>query len=111
MHVLQKVCNGSADIAAPLYRLTDLKSQFNWTAECEAVFKRVKNALCSSPILSYPQSSGMFILDTDANNIGIGVVLSQVQDKEEKVIEYFSSETREELLCYEEGVAGDCQSF
>ena len=32
----------------------------------------------------------MFILDKDASNIGIGAVLSQVQDKEEKVIEYFS---------------------
>ena len=77
--------------AAPLYRLTDLKSQFNWTAESEAAFKRLKNTLCSSPILSYPQSSGMFIVDTDASNIGIGAVLSQVQDKEEKVIEYVSS--------------------
>ena len=34
----------------------------------------------------------MFILDTDASNIVIGAVLSRVQDKEEKVIEYFSSE-------------------
>mgnify|MGYP005985091303 FL=1 len=50
----------------------------------------------------------MFILDKDASNIGIGAVLSQVQDKEEKVIEYFSSvllkpeknycATRKELL-------------
>ena len=47
-------------------------------------------------------------MDTDASNIGIGAVLSQVQDKEEKVIEYFSSvlskpeknycATRKELL-------------
>ena len=104
----RRFVNGFADIVAPLHRLTDLKSQFNWTAECEAAFKRLKNALCSSPILSYPQSSGMFILDTDASNIGIGAVLSQVQDKEEKVIEYFSSvlskpeknycATRKELL-------------
>ena len=52
----------------------------------------------------------MFILDTDASNIGIGAVLSQVQDKEEKVIEYFSSVlskpeknfcvTRKELLAF-----------
>ena len=55
----------------------------------------------------------MFNLDTDASNIGICAVLSRVQDKEEKVMEYFSSatfESREELLCYEEGVIGDCQS-
>ena len=71
--------------------LMDLKSQFNWTAECEAAFKRLKNAVYSSPILSYPQSSRMLILDTDASNIGIGAVLSQVQDKVEKVVEYFSS--------------------
>ena len=47
--------------------------------------------VCSSPTLSYPQSSGTFIFDTDASNIGIGAVLSQVQDKEEKVIQYFSN--------------------
>ncbi|XP_063920956.1 uncharacterized protein LOC135135765 [Zophobas morio] len=103
----RRFVNGFADIAAPLHRLMDLKSQFNSAAECEAAFKRLKNALCSSPILSYPQSSGMFILDTDASNIGIGAVLSQVQDKEEKVIEYFSGillktenycATRKELL-------------
>ncbi|KAJ3645225.1 hypothetical protein Zmor_022902 [Zophobas morio] len=74
--------------AVPLQRLTDFKSQFNWTAECEAAFKRLKNALCSSPMLSYSQSSGMFILDTDASNIGVSATLSQMQDNEEKVIEY-----------------------
>ena len=48
----RRLVNGFADIAAPLYRLTGLKSQFNWTAECEVPFKRLKNALCSNPILS-----------------------------------------------------------
>jgi len=33
---------------------------------------------------------GQFILDTDASNHGIGVVLSQVQNGSEKVIAYFS---------------------
>ena len=50
-----------ADIAASLHRLTDLNFQFNWTAECEEGYKRLKNALCSSP-LRPPQSSKMFIL-------------------------------------------------
>ena len=53
-----------------------MKSQFNWTAEYEAAFKILKDALSSSPILSYPQSSGMFILVIDASNIGIDAVLS-----------------------------------
>ena len=35
----RRFVNGFADIAAPLHRLADLKSQFNWTAECEAAFK------------------------------------------------------------------------
>jgi len=40
---------------------------------------------------SYPQPKGKFILDTDASNAGIGAVLSQIQNGEEHVIEYFST--------------------
>ena len=42
-------------------------------------FEKLKTALVSSPILSYPQNEGLFILDTDASNVGMGAVLSQVQ--------------------------------
>jgi hypothetical protein len=42
--------------------------------------------LCEAPILAYPLPKGLFVLDTDASNIGIGGVLSQVQDNKEKVI-------------------------
>jgi hypothetical protein len=33
---------------------------------------------------------GSFILDTYASNVGMGSVLSQVQDGQEKVISYYS---------------------
>jgi hypothetical protein len=33
---------------------------------------------------------GIFILDTDASNIGIGGILQQVQDGKEQVIAYAS---------------------
>ena len=59
-------------------------------------------------MLSYPLPEGEFILDTDASNVGIGGVLSQIQDGQEKVIAYFSKTlskpernycaTRKELL-------------
>jgi len=44
----------------------------------------------SSPILAMPNDGDPFILDTDACDVSIGAVLSQVQDGEERVIAYAS---------------------
>ena len=63
---------------------------FKWTPECNDSFLFLKKALCEAPILAYPLPKGLFVLDTDASNIGIGGVLSQVQDNKEKVIAYGS---------------------
>lgn len=86
----RRFVEGFANIAAPLHKLTEANNTFTWSQTCENSFRRLKAALCSSPILAYPKQRGQFILDTDASNIGIGAVLSQVQDGEERVIEYFS---------------------
>ncbi|GBM04785.1 Transposon Ty3-G Gag-Pol polyprotein [Araneus ventricosus] len=77
-------------IARPLHKLTEAKSNFNWTEECEKSCNSLKRALTSSPILTYPWTDKDFILDTDANNEGIGAVLSQNIGNEERVIAYFS---------------------
>ncbi|GBN88600.1 Retrovirus-related Pol polyprotein from transposon 297 [Araneus ventricosus] len=95
-------------IARPLHKLTEAKSNFNWTEECEKSFNSLKQALTSSPILTFPRNDKDFILDTDASNEGIGAVLSQIIVNEERVIAYFSKSlgkpernycvTRKELL-------------
>ncbi|GBN12768.1 Retrovirus-related Pol polyprotein from transposon 297, partial [Araneus ventricosus] len=77
-------------IARSLHKLTETKSNFNWTEECEKSFNSLKQALTSSPILTYPRTDKDFILDTDASNEGIGAVLSQNIGNEERVIAYFS---------------------
>ncbi|GBM36473.1 Retrovirus-related Pol polyprotein from transposon 297 [Araneus ventricosus] len=77
-------------IARPLHKLTEAKSNFTWTEECEKSFNSLKQALTSSPILTYPRTDKEFILDTDASNEGIGAVLSQNIGNEERVIAYFS---------------------
>ncbi|GBM92540.1 Retrovirus-related Pol polyprotein from transposon 297, partial [Araneus ventricosus] len=95
-------------IARPLHKLTEARSNFNWTEECENSFNSLKQALITSPVLTYPRTDKEFILDTDASNEGIGAVLSQKIGNEECVIAYFSKSlgkpernycvTRKELL-------------
>jgi len=73
-----------------LFLLTENSSKFIWSEQCNSAFEELRQRLISSPILSFPTKDGQFILDTDASNHGIGAVLSQIQNKEEKVIVYFS---------------------
>ena len=97
-----------SEIASPLTKLTEKKADFHWDQECQVAFDGLKEALCEAPVLAYPRSSGLFNVDTDASNTGVGGVLSQLQDDEEKVIWYASKKlsraqrqycvTRRELL-------------
>ncbi|GBN41538.1 Retrovirus-related Pol polyprotein from transposon 297 [Araneus ventricosus] len=71
-------------ISRPLHKLTEARSNFNWTEECEKSFNSLKQALITSPVLTYPRTDKKFILDTDASNEGIGAVLSQKIGSEEE---------------------------
>ena len=86
----RKFIDTFADKAKPLIQLTEKANKFSWGEKEENSFQDLKNALVSAPILAYPDPNLPFILDTDASNIGIGAVLSQVQGDEEKVIAYAS---------------------
>jgi hypothetical protein len=66
------------------------------------------------PLFLPTSSQERFIVDTDANNVGIGGVLSEVQDGQERVIAYYSKMlnkaegnycvTRQELLAIVRGL-------
>ena len=49
----------------------------------------MKQLLSETPILGYPTADDPFVVDTDASLVGVGAVLSQIQDGNEKVIPYF----------------------
>ena len=110
----RRFVEGFATIARPLHKLTEKKNPFRWTPECQESFMRLKQALCSSPILCYPTIRQNFVLDTDASGVGIGAVLSQVEDGKERVVAYYSRAlnkaernyciTRKELLAVVEAV-------
>lgn len=44
----------------------------------------------SAQVLAYPRTKELLLLDTDASNVGVGAVLSQVHDGEEIFIAYYS---------------------
>jgi len=62
--------------------------KFKWTTQYDHAFNKLKNALISSPILAMPNDTDPFLLDTDACDVSIGAVLSQVQGGVELIIAY-----------------------
>ncbi len=86
-----------SEIVAPMVELTKKDKSFIWTEKAQRAFDKIKTAMCAPPILALPQPTGEYILDTDASNVGVGAVLSQVQEGKEKVIAYGSKTlTREQ---------------
>ena len=71
-----------ATILAPLTKLTTkaYTNQFNWTAECQHAFNTLQARLCNSPVLVHPNFNKEFMLQTDASDIGLGAILSQLDD-------------------------------
>ena len=78
-----------AELAQPLYNLTG-KNLFRWSEKEQEAFQKLCQALVQPPVLTLPNSVDPFILDTDASDTGIGGVLSQVQEGQERVIAYGS---------------------
>lgn len=97
-----------SEICTPLHELQGKGVEFHWGERQQRAFEELKSRLMAAPILSYPTPTGQFLLDTDASNVCVGAVLSQLQDGEEKVIAYGSAHlqspqqrycvTRRELL-------------
>ena len=73
----RRFVKGFATLAQPLHSLTKANSRFNWTIDCQSAFDALKTMLLMSPVLSFPDFSRGFILETDASVKGLGAVLSQ----------------------------------
>lgn len=72
-----------ADIARPLHALTSVSaSPWQWSPECQSAFTALKTALTSQPVLALPDFSRPFSssLHCDASNVGLGDVLSQLDE-------------------------------
>ena len=81
---------GMAGRMTLLYELTGSRAKWEWTKEHTQVFEELRRAMTSPPVLGFPNTRDLFILDTDASDFAIGAELSQLQDDKEQVISYAS---------------------
>ena len=62
----------------PLTKLLAQDCEFVWDNQCDISFQMLKDALCSAPILKYPNTTKPYILYTDASKYGWAGVLTQM---------------------------------
>ena len=76
--------------AKPLTNLLKKEVTFKWGSEEEESFKDLRQALCESPILQYPDYEQPFTITTDASGYAVGALLSQKKDGIDLPIAFFS---------------------
>ena len=81
-------------IAAPLTELTRVSVDFIWTDRQQVPFDTLKELLTSAPVLAFPRGDLEYVVDCNASDYGVGGVLSQVQEGDERVIAYYSHALR-----------------
>lgn len=77
-------------LTAPLTSLLRKNQKFVWSSSCEEAFRALKDHLIRAPVLSCPDFSLPFQIQTDASGYGIGAVLTQQHPDGERVIAYLS---------------------
>lgn len=76
--------------ARPTYELLKKDTPFLWSEECEIGFKKLKEALMSPQVLTFPNFNETFIVTTDASDFAMGAILSQGEVPHDRPIQYFS---------------------
>jgi len=78
-----------AEVAVPLTRLTG-NVDFEWTADAEASYQRLKMLVTSAPVLRCFDKRHPIYLSTDASGYAIGGVLEQEDGQGRRPVAYFS---------------------
>lgn len=66
-------------ISRPLTDMLRKGVPFIWTSTTEEAFQLLKQKLIQAPILVVPDFSKTFVVETNASDLGVGVVLMQEQ--------------------------------
>ncbi|GJX94985.1 putative reverse transcriptase domain-containing protein [Tanacetum coccineum] len=86
----RRFIEGFSLIAKPLTKLTQKNKKFEWGADEDEAFQKLKQDLCTALILAFPEGPDDFIIYCDASLKGYGAVLM----KRGKVIAYASRQLK-----------------
>jgi len=89
-----------AELSKHLTVLTKKDHDFMWGPEQQEAFEKLKDRLCTTPVLAYPDFSQPFILTTDASKMAVAAVLSQLQEGVERPLAYASRQLTKNEASY-----------
>ena len=73
-----------------------MNTKLTWTKEIDKIFEKMKKEVATQPTLVFPSFEKPFVLECDASNIVVGVVLSQ----EGRLVEFFRKRLNEPKTRY-----------
>lgn len=81
-----------ADRSVALNDLTKASApnKVRWTEECDRAFQDLKDAVCTQSVLHSPDFDKPFTLQTDASGVGLGAVLLQEVEGENRPVVFLS---------------------
>ena len=66
-----------ATVSAPLRELTKKSTHFQWTADHQHAFDKLKNVLITAPVMAYFDTNKETIITMDASPVGISAIHAQ----------------------------------
>ncbi|KII66312.1 hypothetical protein RF11_14507 [Thelohanellus kitauei] len=73
----RRFINGFAEIARPLYSLSQKNNRFDFNQECKMDFGQLIRLLTETSVQTYPDPSVYFLVSNNASNKGIGAAMQQ----------------------------------
>jgi hypothetical protein len=97
-----------SSIVHPLYALLKKDVAWTWSEEAHEAFDTLKEKLSEFPILRRLDFSKVFILHTDWNVLGIGVILGQLDEKGKEYVITYASRNNNKAESNYSSYEGEC---